>query len=150
MLTGGAGFAFFLLPLVDVALDVTHNGFGVDALAGVIVGQRRFYGLLGQHTAVDLGGRQTVQCLHNGAVGQGKRLVDGVALDHFGGDGTGGDGGAAAKRFEFYIGNGISIDFKIHLHDIAAAGVSYLANAVRVCDLSHIALFVQRRGMIAL
>ena len=58
-----------------------------------------------------------------------------MALDHLGGDGAGGDGGAAAEGFELDIGDGIAIDLEVHLHDIAAAGIAYLAHAIGIGDL---------------
>ena len=73
------------LAVVAVLFQLAHDGFRVDALTTVVVGQSGLDGLLSQNRAVDLDGRQTFQSLDNGLVGQLERLVDGLALDEVGG-----------------------------------------------------------------
>ena len=124
---------------MDVLLDMADDGLWVDAPAGVIVGKGGLDRLLRQHAAMHLCGGQAVQRLHHGTVGKGKRIRDAVAVDHLGGDGAGGDSGAAAEGLEFHIGDGVAVDFQVHLHDIAAAGVAYLAHAVGVGQLPYVA-----------
>ena len=69
------------LAVVAVLFELTHDGFRIDALTAVVVGQSSLDGLLGQNRAVHLDGRQTFQSLDNGLVGQLQGLVNGLALD---------------------------------------------------------------------
>ena len=55
--------------MVAVLFQLAHDGFRVDALTTVVVGQSGFDGLLSENRAVDLDGRQTFQSLDNGLVG---------------------------------------------------------------------------------
>ena len=66
--------------MVAVLFQLAHDGFRVDALTTVVVGQSGLDGLLSQNRAVDLDGRQTFQSLDNGLVGQLQSLVNGLAL----------------------------------------------------------------------
>ena len=61
--------------MVAVLFQLAHDGFRVDALTTVVVGQSGLNGLLSQNRAVDLDGRQTFQSLDNGLVGQLQSLV---------------------------------------------------------------------------
>jgi len=76
VVAGGAGGAgtFRLFALVDILFDMTDDGFGIDALAGVVIGKRGLDRLLCQYAAVQLGGREAIQRLHYGTVGKGKGL----------------------------------------------------------------------------
>ena len=80
------------LAVVAVLFELTHDGFRIDALTAVVVGQSSLDGLFGQNRAVHLDGRQTFQSFHNGLVGQLESLVDGLALDEVGGHAAGCDG----------------------------------------------------------
>jgi len=105
------------IAVVDLA-DYRH---GIDALPAVIIRTRRLYGLLGQNGARYLCGRQTVERLDHGFVGKLQRVVDALSLDHLGGYGRGGHGGAAAEGLEFdVLDDPVVVYFKIHLHDVAA------------------------------
>ena len=68
-----------------------------DVVFVVVVLYGGLHGLLRQDRAVDLVGGQTVQGLHHRLIGQLQRFAHRLTLDHLGGDGAGGDGGAAAK-----------------------------------------------------
>ena len=65
-------------------------------------------------------------------------LVDGLALDHFGGHGGGGDGAAAAEGLELHVLDDVVLDLQVDLHDVAALGVADLADAVGVLDLANV------------
>ena len=65
--------------------------------------------------------------------------MNGLALDHLGGHGTGGDGAAAAERLKLHVLDDVVLDLQIHLHNIAAFGVADLADTVRVFDRADIA-----------
>ena len=67
--------------MLAILFDLAHDGFGIDALTAIVVGQGGLDGLLRQNGAVDLDGRQTFQRLHNGLVGQLQGLINGLALD---------------------------------------------------------------------
>ena len=54
------------LAVVAVLFELTHDGFRIDALTAVVVGQSSLDGLLCQNRAVHLDGRQTFQSFHNG------------------------------------------------------------------------------------
>ena len=66
------------LAVVAVLFELTHDGFRIDALTAVVVGQSSLDGLLGQNRAVHLDGGQTFQSFHNGLVGQLQGLVNGL------------------------------------------------------------------------
>ena len=63
----------------------------------VVVLQCVLDGFLGQDGAVQLVGGQTVQGFGHGLIGQAHGIVNGLALDHLGGHGGGGNGAAAAE-----------------------------------------------------
>ena len=92
-----------------------------------VVGERLLDGLLRQHGAVQLVGGQTVQGFGHGLIGQAHGIVNGLALDHLGSHGGGGDSGAAAEGLELHVFDDVVFNFQIDLHDIAALGVAYLA-----------------------
>ena len=71
--------------MVAVLFQLTDDGFRIDPLTAVVVGQGSLDGLFCQNGAVDLDGRQTFQSLDNGLVGQFQGLVNGLALDEVGG-----------------------------------------------------------------
>ena len=83
-------------------------------------------------------GGQTAQGVHHLLVGDGQGLVDGLALDELGGHGAGGDGAAAAKGLELGVLDDVIVDLQVHLHDVAALGVAYLAHAVGVGNLTYV------------
>ena len=88
---------------------------------------------------MQLVGGQTAQRIDHIFVRDLERLVDGLTLDHLGGDRARGDRAAAAKGLKLHIVNFVVFDFQIHLHDIAALGVADLTDAVRVFDLADVA-----------
>ena len=68
------------LAVVAVLFQLAHDGCRIDALTAVVVRQGSLHGLLGQNGAVHLEGRQTLQSVHNGLVGQLQGLVNGLCL----------------------------------------------------------------------
>ena len=64
--------------------------------------------------------------------------MNGLALDHLGGHGGGGNGAAAAEGLELHVLDAVILDLEVHFHNVAALGVAYLAYAVGIGDLSHI------------
>ena len=84
-------------------------------------------------------GGQPVQGLSHGGIGKGHGLGNGLALDHLGGHGGGGDGGTTAEGLELHVGNDVAVHLQVHLHDVAALGVAHLAYPIGVLDLSHVA-----------
>ena len=124
--------------MVAVLFQLAHDGFRVDALTTVVVGQSGLDGLLSQNRAVDLDGRQTFQSLDNGLVGQLQSLVNGLALDEVGGHAAGCDRSAAAEGEELDVNDDVVLDFEVHPHDVAALGVADFTHAVCVGDLTHV------------
>ena len=62
--------------MVTVFFQLAHNGFRINALTAVVIGQSGLDRLLGQHRAVHLDGGQTFQSFYNGLVGQLQGLVE--------------------------------------------------------------------------
>ena len=62
-----------------------------------------------------------------------------MSLDHFGVYRAGGNGRAAAVGLEFNVGDDVVLDLDIHFHDVAALGVTHLADSVGIGDLTDIA-----------
>ena len=134
------------LAVLAILFQFAHDGFRVDALTAVVVGQSSLDSLLSQNRAVHLDRGQTLQSFHNGLVGQLQCLVHGLALDQVGGHAAGGNGGTAAKGQELDINDHVVLDLQVHAHDIAALGVAHfthavcigdLADIVRVCEMLH-------------
>ena len=83
-------------------------------------------------------GGQPVQRLHHRLVCQSHRLRNRLALDQLRRHRAGGDGRAAAEGLEFRILNNIVLDLQVDLHNIAALGVSNLADPVGIFDNADI------------
>ena len=83
-------------------------------------------------------GRQTAQRLHHLLVGDGQRLLYGLALNQFRGHGGRRDGAAAAEGFKLHVLDPVVLDFQVHFHDVAALGVAHLADAVGIGDFAHV------------
>ncbi len=80
-----------------------------EPLAFVVIRHSGLHRLLRQDRAVDLHRRQAIQGLHHRLVGQGKRLAEGLALNHVGCNGAGGDGGGTPKGLELYVLNDLIV-----------------------------------------
>ena len=64
--------------------------------------------------------------------------MDGLADDHFGSHGGGGNGGATAEGLELDVYQNVVFDLQIDLHDVAALGVADFTDAVGVFNGTHI------------
>ena len=65
--------------------------------------------------------------------------MNGLALDHLGGHGGGGNGAAAAEGLELHVLDDVILDFQVDLHDVAALGVADLTNAIGILNYANIA-----------
>ena len=68
-----------------------------------------------------------------------QRLLQIFSLYHFGHHAAGGNGGATAKRLEFYILNNPVLHFEKNLHDVAAFGIAYFADSISIFQFADIA-----------
>ena len=118
--------------------DIPYDRGGINPLPVVIIGQGRLDSLLCQYGAVDFCWGKPVQRFYYRFVGQFQRVLNRFPLDHVGGNRAGGNGSTAAKGFKLHIGDGATLDFQIHLHNIAALGVSYLTDAIGIGKFAHI------------
>ena len=122
----------------------TVNGrklFGIvsDVVSVVVVLQSGLDRLLRQYGAVEFMGGQSVQGLRHRLVGEVHHLIQGLALNHLRGHGTGGNGAAAAKGFKLHVRDRVLVNFQVDFHNIAAFGVADLAHAVWVFQDAHVA-----------
>ena len=124
--------------MVTILFELAHDGFRIDALTTIVVGQGSLDRLLSQNRAVDLDGRQAFQSLDNGLVGQLQGFIHGLALDQVGRHAAGCDGSAAAERQELDVHDDIILNFQVHAHDVAALGVADFTHAVGVRQLADI------------
>ena len=131
--------AFFVIPSLIVSAKGELVGIIGNAVLVVVVLDGGLDRFLCQNRAVELVGGQSVQSLDHRLVGQFKGLTHRLALDQFGSHGAGGNCAAAAEGLELGVGNDVIVDLQIHLHNISALGVTHLADAVRIGDLTHIA-----------
>src|SRR5262245_37290324 len=86
-----------------------------------VVGQRRLDRVLGEHRAVDLHRRQ-LQLVDDVGVLDLASLVDGLALEPFGGQARRRDGAAAPEGLELRVLDdaGVDVDLDLQLHHVAA------------------------------
>ena len=82
--------------------------------------------------------RKTVQSLRYRLIGKCFHFTHRLPLDQFCRHGAGGNGTSAAEGFKFHILNDVVLDLQVHLHDIAAFGISDLSDAVGIFDNSYI------------
>src|SRR4030095_720290 len=96
------------------------SGVGARVLLAV-VSQGRPDGVLGQHRAVDLHGRQ-LQLVHDVRVLDLRRLVDRLALEPFGGQARRRDRAAAPEGLELRVLDQarVEVDLDLELHHVAA------------------------------
>ena len=66
--------------MIAVFLDLADDGFRINALTTIVVGQSGLDCLLCQNRAVNLDGRQTFQSLDNCLIRQLQSLVDGLEI----------------------------------------------------------------------
>ena len=76
--------------------------------------------------------RQSVKCFSYRQISQFQRFLDRLAFSKLCCHTAGSDSRTAAKSLETDIGNDIVFDFNKNLHDIAAFGIAYLADAVGI------------------
>ena len=103
--------------------------------------------LLCEQRTVYLNWRKSVQCLHNGFVGNFHRFLDSFSFYHLGRHAAGRNGCTAAKCFKFYILDDlVVIDIQVNTHNIAAfcvadgthtAGIFNLAYISRMLEMIH-------------
>ena len=96
----------------------------IDAVAVVVVFDRRFYRFFGEHRAVQFMRGQPFERFDYGFVRERKRFGDRFAFYHFGCHRTRRDRAAAAERVEFYVRYNVVFYFEIYLHDVAAFDVA--------------------------
>ena len=118
--------------------DFADDRSRVDAPALIVVCNRRFDRLLGEHRTVDFDWRQAVERFDNRLVGEFERLGDRLALDEVGRHRACCNRRAATEGLKLHVGDDAVVDLDVHLHDIAAFCVADLADAVRVLYLTHV------------
>lgn len=111
-------------------------------LLDLVVSQGRLDGILGQHGAMQLDGRQT-QLLGDVRILQLSGLVDGLALHPLGGQGAAGNGRSTAEGLELGVHYlAVLVHLDLQFHHIAAGWCSDQAGAhsdILLVQRSHVA-----------